>query len=81
MNLCLLEERGPVTKYKRETKNRNFLVGERKSVKELNNWEMLMLVYKHRPFDITITLLDTYLKEINRKDVKQKWQLHSAGAA
>ena len=31
MNLCVLEERGPVTKYKTETKNRNFLVGERKS--------------------------------------------------
>ena len=31
---------------------------------------MLLLVYKHRPFDITITLLDIYLKEKNRKDAK-----------
>lgn len=68
--MCVLEERGPVNKYKRETKSRNFLVGERKSVKDLNNWEMLLLVYKHRSFDITITLLDIYLKEKNRKDVK-----------
>lgn len=51
-------------------KKRNFLVRERKSVKDLNNWEMLLLVYKHRPFDITITLLDIYLKEKNRKDAK-----------
>ena len=69
--MCVLEERGPVSKYKRETKKkRNFLVRERKSVKDLNNWEMLLLVYKHRPFDITITLLDIYLKEKNRKDAK-----------
>ena len=70
MNTCVLEKRGPVNKYKRETKNRNFLGGERKSVKDLNNWEMLLLVYKHRSFEITITLLDIYLQEKNRKDVK-----------
>ena len=70
MNTCVLEKRGPVNKYKRETKNRNFLGGERKSVKDLNNWEMLLLVYKHRSFEITITLLHIYLKEKNRKDVK-----------
>ena len=61
--MCVFKERGPVSKYKQETNKKTFLVGERKSVKDLNNWEMLLLVYKHRPFDI-------YLTEKNRKDVK-----------
>lgn len=48
----------------RNKKQKNSLVGEKKSDKDLNSWGILSLLYKHRPFDIIITLLEIYLKEI-----------------
>lgn len=59
--------RGTVSKCKRETtKNKTEkLSGWReKSDKDLNSGEILSLLYNHRYFDIIITLLGIYLKEV-----------------
>lgn len=63
MNVCVLREMDSKQMQKRNKKQRNSLVREKKSDKDLNNWEILSLC-KQRPSDIIITLLEIYLKEI-----------------